>query len=283
MIAGYPERPTVFPGERLTLRVSTSAPRFSVEVSRQGTSFEAMPDGRFGWFDGVFSRPREADTDFDWEPYELRIPAHWPSGAYVAIFTEGSRNDRPLSAPDRASPGGDAKALFVVRGDPARPPAPILCKLPLFAYHARDGELVSLQRPGGGAGAPREHSFADDAPLVARLESGGYAVEYCTDLDVHERPATALARHRLIVSAGRDECWTDDMRRRLEDFVGGGGRFASFAPNPLRWRLRYAASTRTLERLGRFSETIDPFTGEPYRESAFAAEFRLELLAELLQ
>ena len=80
-----------------------------------------MSDGRFGWFDGVYGEPREAGVPFDWDPYEIRIPAHWRSGVYVAILVEGSRRDRPTTLPDRSTPDArTAKALFVVRGDPAR-------------------------------------------------------------------------------------------------------------------------------------------------------------------
>jgi hypothetical protein len=310
VIQGYAERVTVFPGECLTLRVATTAPRFSVEIYRQGERFESMPGGRFGWFDGVFGRPREAGIPFDWDPYEIRIPGEWPSGAYVAIFVEGSGRDRPTSLPDRSTPDArDGKALFVVRGDPEKSAAPILYKLPLFTYHAynvpdvafaRDvrernengedaqslytgTEVVSLQRPGGGTGgtpwdierAPDAHDLRTprqtfvhwDAKFIAWLERNGYAVEYCTDLDLHERPSAALGRHRVVVSAGHDEYWSDDMRWHLEEYVRGGGNAAFFAGNLLWWRVRVGPASRSIERIGHFSESADPRTGEAYDES----------------
>jgi hypothetical protein len=310
MIRGYAERTTVFPGERLTLRISTTASRISIEIYRQGASFEAMPDGWFGWYDGVFAPPCAAGVPFDWEPYEIRIPAHWPPGAYVAIFVEGSRRDRAVSLPDRTTPDArDAKALFVVRGDPERAAAPILYKLPLFTYHAynvpdvafarearersatgQDAQtfytgstVVSLERPGGGTGgtpwdmerAPDAHdpatprqTFAHwDAKFIAWLERNGYDIEVCTDLDLHERPAALLARHRLVVSGGHDEYWSDGMRYHLEDFVRAGGNVAFFAGNLLWWRVRVFDQNRSIERVGHFSELIDPRNGESYDES----------------
>ncbi|MBD5655100.1 MAG: hypothetical protein IAI50_07945 [Candidatus Eremiobacteraeota bacterium] len=311
MTRGYAERVTVYPGESLTLRVSTTAPRFSIEIYRQGARFEPMADGRFGWYDGAFGPAREAGVAFDWDPYEIRIPPEWPSGAYVAIFVEGSSRDRATTLPDRTTPDArDAKALFVVRGAPDAPAAPVLYKLPLFTYHAYNvpdvafagsvreqsdsGEdaqtfytgtdVVSLQRPGGGTGGtpwdierapdahdrrtPRQTFVHWDAKFIAWLERNGYAVEYCTDLDLHERPSAALARHRVVVSAGHDEYWSDDMRWHLEEFVRGGGNAAFFAGNLLWWRVGVTDKNRSIVRLGHFGDTVDPRGVRAYDESA---------------
>ena len=145
-------------------------------------------------------------------------------------------------------------------------------------------ELVSLQRPGGGTGgtpwdierAPDAHDRATprqtfvhwDAKFVAWLERSGYDVEYATDLDLHERPSAALTAHRLVICAGHDEYWSDDMRWHLEEFVRGGGNVAFFGGNLLWWRVRVFDQNRSIERIGHFNETVDPQTGDAYDESA---------------
>ncbi len=304
MIYGYATRMSVYPGERLELCVSTSAPRFSVRVYRQGAAFEAMPDGVFGSFEGVVSPPKPAGVPFDWEPYELRIPRDWPPGCYVAILIEESSRGQRTSFPDESGPDGrDARALFIVRAHPDAEPAPILYKLPTFTYHAYntpdiayardertrrgDGtdaqtfytgtDIVSLERSGCGTGgtpwdmfhapdvydpATPRHTFAHwDAKFVSWLERNEYRVEYCTDFDLHERPVEALLRHNLIVCAGHDEYWSDDMRRHLDRYVERGGNAAFFAGNLLWWRVRVIDRNRAIERAGHFFDVADPFGG----------------------
>jgi hypothetical protein len=295
MIDGYASRMSVFPGERLELCVSTTAPTFSVRIYRQGERFDAMPDGTFEWFEGVAGDPKPAGEPFDWEPYDVRIPAHWKPGAYVAILVEGSSRRLPISVPDTRTPDGrDARVLFVVRSLPYADPPAILYKLPTFTYHAYnvpdpryarvererrgDGtdaqtlytgsDVVSLHRNGCGTGGtpwdmahavdvydpttPR-HTFAHwDAKFIAWLERNGYEVECCTDLDLHERPVGSLLRHRVIVSGGHDEYWSDDMRWHLERYVEEGGNVAFFAGNLLWWRVAVSGENRTIRRTGHF-------------------------------
>jgi hypothetical protein len=111
---------------------------------------------------------------------------------------------------------------------------------------------VSVRRPGGGTGGmpwdafnvdpfdptPRQTFVHWDARFVAWLERAGYRVDYCTDLDLH-RDAGLLDRHRLLVSAGHDEYWSDAMREHTERFVRSGGNVAFFGGNTCWWRIRF--------------------------------------------
>lgn len=167
---------------------------------------------------------------------------------------------------------GDGLALFLVRGrragagaGPARGGEPdILYKLPLFTYHAYNelgdppgclytGFKVTLRRPGGGAGgvawdgrtadaydrSSARQTFAHwDLPAIAWLERQGYggAIDYCTDLDLHQ-DAALLGRYRLLLSCGHDEYWSRRMRDRVEGFVAAGGNVAFFGGNTCWWRV----------------------------------------------
>ena len=310
MIYGYARRMTVYPGECLELCVSTTAPRFSVRVYRQGERFEAMEGGWFGSFEGVTSPLKPAGESFDWEPYLLRIPRDWPPGCYVAILVEENSRGQRISFPDDTTPDGrDGRALFVVRGLPDAEPAPILYKLPTFTYHAYnlpdpshgaaererrgDGsdaqtlytgsDIVSLERNGCGTGgtpwdmfhapdvydpATPRHSFAHwDAKFVAWLERNGYRVEYCTDFDLHERPVESLLRHNLIVCAGHDEYWSDDMRWHLDGFIENGGNVAFFGGNLLWWRVRVFDENRAIHKTGHFFDRAHPSSRGTYDET----------------
>lgn len=112
---------------------------------------------------------------------------------------------------------------------------------------------VSLHRPGGGTGGwpydignfdpydptPRQTFVHWDARFVAWLEAEGYAVDYCTDVDLHRDGDALLAPYRLLVSAGHDEYWSAQMRDALEAFVAGGGNAAFFGGNTCWWRITF--------------------------------------------
>ncbi len=144
---------------------------------------------------------------------------------------------------------------------------------------------VSLRRPGGGTGGtpfdianfdpfdptPRQTFTHWDGRFVAWLERAGYAVDYCTDLDVHRDGDLALLRgYRLLLSVGHDEYWSDAMRANVERFVAGGPNMAFFSGNTCWWRVAFA-DEYTFRRLRNWSDRPVPdrpensLTGVSYR------------------
>jgi hypothetical protein len=204
-----------------------------------------------------------------WPAYEFPLPADWRTGVYVAVFTELDEDGTDLRAPDTSTGDGrDSKALFVVRNpDPGT--SSILYKLPLFTWQAYnmtgdpEGSLyldggnhgVSLRRPGGGTGgmptdaftfpdvydesSPRETFTHWDADFIAWLERNDYAVDYCTDLDVHQGSEGLPGEYRLLLSVGHDEYWSSEMRDRVAGFVEGGGNVALFSGNTCWWQVDF--------------------------------------------
>lgn len=260
MIAGYPARPGVAPGERLVLHVSTDAARFRAVFFRWDG--EPVRVAESGWLPGVHALQRAPDEDWQWPSYEFPIPAGWPSAVYIAWLDAGQ------GAPDLTVPAlTDAAALFVVRG-PGR--SPLLYKLPIATYQAynwsgggcfyvnpprnanRDeppGARLSLRRPGAGVGGPTwgaddhydttspRQTFAHwDARFIRWLQHEGHAPEFCTDFDIHDDPSLPR-RYRMLVSAGHDEYWSGTMRDAVEGFVAGGGNVAFFCANLCWWRI----------------------------------------------
>ncbi len=213
VIDGYAKRMTVSPGERLVLCVATTAPRFLVRMFRQGARFVAMPDGTFGWFEGLAAPPQPAGVPFGWPPCEIMIPNSWPPGAYVALLVEGFADHRPavLSAAatpgdrtagtivdhlseatgtrdlsDAGMPGGlsdptpadsrTARALFVVRSlsSSASEVAPILYKLPTFTYHAYNvPDVAYAARERGRRGDGMDGQTYYTGTTVVSLERNG--------------------------------------------------------------------------------------------------------------
>jgi len=312
VIHGYPARPSVRPGGLLTLHVATDAPGFRTEFFQQRQTLVGLGDLGAGANPGEPAPLRPPDQDWGtpgeapdgtplpaWRGYEYRIPQHWTSGVYIAVFTELDDHGAPISDPDTStSDGRDSRALFVVRRPAGSAPAPILYKLPLFTWHAYNKtgdppgslytgthDLVSYRRPGGGTGGvPTDlHTFPDfydpaspretfahwDAPFIQWLAAGGYAVDYCTDLDVHEGTDGLLDGYRLLLTVGHDEYWSASMRERVARFVAAGGNLAVFSGNTCWWRIDLPQPGRPLfGRAGRWHEIGQPensLTGVSYR------------------
>jgi hypothetical protein len=262
MIQGYPEIPSVLPGNTLILHVSTDQPQFRVDFYRKGENLDFV--GSSDWMIGYAFSVGRPDEDWGWLGYEFPIPDDWSSGAYIAMFFEGDDDGNEISAPDIATADGrDAKALFVVRSAEPGQSTCILYKLPLFTYHAYNeapehGSLytgatkVSLRRPGGGTGgnpwdsfigdfydttSPRQTFAHWDVPFISWLEGNGYVVDYCTDLDIHENSNNFLASYNLLLSVGHDEYWSAEMRQHVENFIQNGGNVAFFSGNTCWWQV----------------------------------------------
>jgi hypothetical protein len=263
VIRGYPDRPSVFPGETLRLHVASDTPVwFQIWFYRRGASFllKARTEAML-----AHARPLGVpDCDWDWPVYEYRIPVDWISGAYLALFVPVQERDihDPADSQQR-----EAAALFVIRSH--QPNNQILYKLPLFTYHAYNElgdpcgslytggyEKLTLRRPGGGVGGrPWDHYFPDvydsssarqtfwhwDASFIEWLEHRGIAVDFCTDLDVHENIGNVFDGYQLLLSVGHDEYWSEAMRRHVSAFVEcRGGNVAFFGGNTCWWRVHLA-------------------------------------------
>ena len=271
---------TITGGGDLQLHVSTEHARFGVRLFRVGATVEPVPastavfDGR----DLPLGRPDEA---WGWPCYPVPLKAGLADGIYLAVPVPAGPGGQlaEVAAGPQLATRPDA-CLFILRRTAAPAGATqrrILVKLPTATYAAynqlggastyagahwvRDwsaqGYAASLQRPGnGGVGgrvmagdAPdayardsRRQVFAHwDAPFVAWLESHGYQPAYCTDFDLHYDPGL-LDQDALLLSAGHDEYWSAEMRRRVLEFVDRGGSMCFFAGDVACFEVTFSAA-----------------------------------------
>lgn len=274
MIWAYPNEVTV--SQQLVLHVSTTAAAFRVDAYRQGAELEFV--GCLGSNLSGMNLPFGGPTaGWAWPSYEFEIQSNWRPGVYIAVLTPldmAGRSLRNSESADLAATWG--KALFVI--DRAAT-APILYKLPTFTYHAYNGtgygslyaEAVwsrreprgfraTMHRPGGGVGGfvmagdspdyyrpqSRRQSFAHwDAPFIVWLERSGYQVAYCSDLDLHRDPSR-LDQHRVLLSVGHDEYWSEGIREAIRRFLDRGGNVAFLSGNIAGWRVQLTDDDTTL-------------------------------------
>ncbi len=270
-IEGYAEAASVEPGENLRLHVSTSSPRFSVQIYRMGwyggigarlvLEFRGMLGGK-----RAIPKPRAQDglVECDW-PVSCRVPVglDWVTGVYLARLTasgDGKQSFIPFVVREQGHP----------RGTPHGAPILFQCAVntwqaynnwggkSLYDFNSFGGRAtrVSFDRPyatsaaagrGAGAGEFMSVSHAPQAagweyPFLRWLEKQGYDVAYVTSVDVHENPGLC-ARRKALLLVGHDEYWSRAMRDQVEHARNAGVNLGVFASNVCYWQVRYEAST----------------------------------------
>ncbi len=255
-LAGYSVRPSVGPGEELSLQVQAPRP---VDVLWY----------RLGWYGGTGGRlvridrgirpsaprvgsmpppdPVSGLVEPNWPPaLQFTVPDDWLSGMYLAVLD--AAGEVPAAVP------------FVVRG-PSRgaSAAPLLfvnAALTWQAYNPWGGKslysydsvgaptasgtraaaTVSLARPyagDGGAGFLRRWELQ----FVRWQEREGLAVEYAADIDLELHPEVLDGR-QLIVFAGHHEYWSRPMRQALQAAIDRGTHVCFFSANEIYWQVR---------------------------------------------
>jgi hypothetical protein len=245
-VEGYSGRVSYAPGDDLTLHVSTSAAKFSVEISRVGAKTETV------WTSDNLSGqewpiPEDASSQGCRWPSALsvKIPQEWRSGYYQVAFRVRDNGGKFVQRNARTATG---QCYFIVRSATPGSTSRILLQFAthtynaynnwggfsLYAYHGRggnQGHRVSYERPPSSLFGNWEQSFVEWA------ERSGYVLEYAANGDLEARPEI-LKAYKLVLSVGHDEYWSAPMRDSLERFIGEGGNVAFFSGNTCCWQVR---------------------------------------------
>jgi hypothetical protein len=253
-VEGYTDRLSYQPGEKIRFHVSTTAPKWSLEIARLGAKSEVvLTKNDIGG--AAHPTPANASSHGCHWPValELPVPEGWRTGYYDVTLRAA---DQGGEFTQRGRRTAESKLFFVVR--PAKPGSgsKILLQLTtntynaynnwgghsLYAFHARNklqGTRVSFDRPLAG-------QFRNwELPFVAWAERNGYALDYAVNSDLEFRPEI-LKHYKLVLSVGHDEYWSAAMRDHLESFISDGGNVAFFSGNTCCWQVRSEDAGRAL-------------------------------------
>lgn len=115
------------------------------------------------------------------------------------------------------------------------------------SYPAGRAVKVSYNRPyitrngGGGGGYGEDFIFNAEYPMIKFLERNGYDVSYTSNMDIHKNGAEIL-NHKVFLSVGHDEYWSEEMRTAVENARTAGVHLAFFSGNEIYWKTRYENS-----------------------------------------
>ncbi|AXE66461.1 hypothetical protein BBF93_14315 [Hyphomonas sp. CACIAM 19H1] len=295
MIECYCDRPSYRSGDAVDVHVSTSSPRFDVEV------LDVTREGRVLWagkeLPGI-AHPAPDDVasrGCEW-PVSFTVPTthDWVSAVCLIRLT--------------ASDGDQCEGFFVLR--PYRPRAALLMVITTSTYQAYNDygganayatgglaytggiPVVSWRRPLPPGYITKSADFVrlasttpgDESipflgwaiesgisiwsggtgwsnwehPFVEWVRAEGYELDFACSHDLHDDPG-ALDGYQLMLSVGHDEYWSWEMRDCVENFIAAGGNVAFFSGNTAFWQVRFDDAFRMTTYKGRWRD--DPLLG----------------------
>lgn len=262
-IEGYASSPSVNKGERIGFFINTLAARFDIYIYRSGyygglggRLIQTIPNLEGKSQPGCY---QTYDTGLvscaNWtESYGMTIPDTWLSGIYVAkLVRTDSRDENYI--------------LFTVRDDERD--SEILFQSSTTTFQAYNGYAGRSVYPAGERNAcptitreTRAVAVSTNRPFLPQffldnynvyshgefamvywLESQGYDVTYQVNEDTHRSgkagEVNELLNHKVFLSVGHDEYWSQEMRDAVTQARDAGVNIGIFSSNTGYWRVRF--------------------------------------------
>ncbi len=286
-IQGYATQMSANLGDTLQFKVSTNARAYHIDIYRLGyyqgngarkiagniLPSAALPQNQPAC--QTFSATGLIDCGNWAVSASWAVPTNAVSGVYVALLT---RNDT----------GGSSWIPFVVRNDAGTT---------AMVYQTADETWEAYNTYGGNdlytcsvacpPGSPQAYKgafkvsynrpFLNDGtnyltaaelPMIRFMEANGYDLSYIAGNDAATR-GSLLTNHKVYVTAGHDEYWSNDQRANVEAARDKGVSLAMFTGNEVFWRTRWESSQAGPTTAGRtlvcykdthFNAPTDPVT-----------------------
>jgi hypothetical protein len=205
------------------------------------------------------------------------VPSTAVSGVYIARLT---------------GTNGDASHItFVVRNDSSTSDVVYQTSDPTWqAYNLYGGSdfyqgtnqltnsqarafKISYNRPFAtrGSNNGRDFLFSNEYPTIRFMERNGYDVSYISGVDTDRYGATLLKQHKVFMSVGHDEYWSQAQRTNVESARDAGVNLMFLSGNEVYWHTRYEtsidASHTSYRTLVCYKETWDDSPTDPTGES----------------
>ncbi|MBN6053683.1 DUF4082 domain-containing protein, partial [Nonomuraea sp. RK-328] len=248
-IPGYTTQASVNKGQTVVFKVSTSATDYRIEIFR------------LGYYGGLGARLMA--TVQPSAPLPQTQPACLTEPATGLIDCGNWGQSASWTVPDTAVSGvyianfiredgvtGKSQTLFVVRDDARNSDILIQTSDSTWqAYNSFGGNSLYRGSPANRAFkvsynrpyASRSRFFNDEYPMVRWMEQNAFDVGYTSNVDTASRPAELLD-HKIFMSSGHDEYWSNEMRDNVQAARDGGVDLTFFSGNEVFWKTRWEPS-----------------------------------------
>ncbi|MFD0267245.1 N,N-dimethylformamidase beta subunit family domain-containing protein [Streptomyces sp. NPDC127106] len=251
-IEGFADRTSVFAGERLPLRVSTTAASYTVSAYRMG--WYGGTRARLVWrspvLPGQLQPPARVDTVTrrawaEWQQTAEVDTAGWPEGSYLLrLDTAGGGEPAQRYVPLTVRSASAAGRMLLVNAVATWQAYNRWGGADLYkgstGKKASRSLAVSFDRPyqnAHGAGL----FLTYEAPLVALAERLGLPLAYATGIDL-ARDRRLLPGAVALLSPGHDEYWSPEQRQHTAAARDAGTNLAVFGANCCYRRVRFEDS-----------------------------------------
>lgn len=251
-IAGFTTDISSTPGGTVQFKVNTNASSYQIQIYRLGyyggagaRLVSTLNVGTKTTQPACKSDPVTFMTDCgNWAVTATwNVPTTAVSGVYYAVL---HRNDT----------GGENEMAFVIRNDSSH--SDILFQTSDETWEAYNsygnGSLytgvgpgtngatwaVSYNRPLSGQG-DENFIFNAEVPMLYFLEENGYDVSYTTDVD-SARNGGLITNHKVFMSVGHDEYWSNEQRANVQAALDAGTNAAFLTGNDVFWKTQWANS-----------------------------------------
>jgi len=266
-IQGFATSMSVNKGETVSFKIKSATPNYTIDILRLGyyggngarriasnlapTGTSVQPACQ------TFSATGLIDCG-NWSVSRTwTVPSTAVSGVYIALLR-------------RSDTGGSSHIVFVVRDDASTAPIQLQTSDSTWqAYNAYGGNSmygcevcppgepdsykaaykVSYNRPFQTT-STASWLMSAEYPMIRFLERMGYNVSYTSQIDTETR-GPLIRNHKLFVSSGHDEYWSQNQRNNVQGARDAGVNLAFFSGNEVFWKTRYepsAAGTSTPNR-----------------------------------
>ncbi len=263
-IEGYASATSVDRGNQIIFYVNTEAPTYDIDIFRMGfyQGFGGCLVTSIGNLSGNSQLNRRCIDELgmiecQWEPsYSFKIPDAWHSGVFLAKLTSAAYVD----GQGANISSYDQYIIFVVRDDLSISDVMFQSSVTTYqAYNLWGGTSLygDFKDPAGidhnnqahGVSFNRPYLFGNgcsdflywEYPMLRWLESNGFDLTYCTDIDTDVR-GELLLNHKVFLSVGHDEYWSLRMRNTVETALTQGISLAFFGANAMYWQVRLYGS-----------------------------------------
>lgn len=267
VIQCYTDQTSYLPGDTITVFVSTTAPSFSLEISRDAWTPQVMMTMEGLTADYQFqpwTLANELWKGAGWPPaFTVTIPDHWPTGSYlIRLVTDGGAQGYRPFVVRHPIPGSQSRVAFLANYNTVN------------AYNSWGGASLyfsTVGHPNGRAShvgflrpwsqaAGRGKFYTAQRTVHNQLQDDGFDPEYITEWDIENIPGL-LRPYDVVVLAGHHEYISRPIYDALCEHHDRGGHLAFFSANDIWWQVRYENDGQIMVGYRGNALTDDPMVG----------------------
>jgi hypothetical protein len=265
-IQGFATEISVNRGEIVFFKIKTNATQYRLDIYRLGY-YSGMGARKVDTVQPSVTLPQTQPTCLLDDGSGLVDCGNWAVSASWVVPTNATSGIY-FARLVRDDTGGASHIVFIVRDDDSR--SDMLFQASDTTWHAYNeygGEhgphslyvgtpginpnrayKVSYNRPFStravdaiGTKNGEDWLFSAEYPMIRWLEANGYDISYFTGVD-SDRRGNLIRNHKIFLSIGHDEYWSNAQRSNVEAARNAGVHLAFFSANEVFWKTRWENS-----------------------------------------